>query len=135
MSRIAEPIEQRGTFAPRQPFTDNKDRLLSYDDQLRLTEVNIKGIELSRRIGRRADINIENYPPHMRYNKDLQAWELHVTYANFKKTVNVFVMRDEKDVRVIDKYLEKVPLKTGGNYYNFEGHSVFCVTRRSDSHV
>ena len=135
MSRIAEPIEQRGTFAPRQPFTDNKDRLLSYDDQLRLTEVNNKGIELSRRIGRRADINIENYPPHMQYNKDLQAWELHVTYANFKKTVNVFVMRDEKDVRVIDKYLEKVPLKTGANYYNLEGHSVFCVTSRSDSHV
>jgi hypothetical protein len=81
-SKTANPTPpvQRGTFAPRKPFTDNKDRLLGYDDQLRLEQVNVKGIELSSKIGRRADINTEMRPPKMDYNKDLECWELSIRY-------------------------------------------------------
>jgi cytochrome c oxidase subunit 2 len=136
-SKTADPTPpvQRGTFAPRKPFTDNKDRLLGYDEQLRLEEVNIKGIELSSKIGRRADINTEMRPPRMDYNKDLECWELSIRYWNFNRTKNVFYMRDEKDVKIIDKFLEKLPLKTGANYYKLEGNSAYCVSRRNDSNV
>jgi cytochrome c oxidase subunit 2 len=129
------PPVQRGTFAPRKPFTDNKDRLLGYDEQLRLEQVNIKGIELSSKIGRRADINTEMRPPRMDYNKDLECWELSIRYWNFNRTKNVFYMRDENDVKIIDKFLEKLPLKTGANYYKLEGNSAYCVSRRNDSNV
>jgi Cytochrome C oxidase subunit II, transmembrane domain len=134
ISKVAEPA-RRGTFAPRPVFTDDKDRVLPYDDQVRLTVVNIKGIELSRKIGRRADINTDYAPPNMHYNKDLQAWEFHVIFANLKKTRNVFIMRDDKDVKVVEKFIENVPLKTGANFYNVEGNSIYCVTRRGDSHI
>jgi Cytochrome C oxidase subunit II, transmembrane domain len=137
LSKVADPTPpvQRGTFAPRKPFTDNKDRLLGYDDQIRLEQVNIKGIELSSKIGRRADINTEMRPPRMDYNKDLECWELSIRYSNFNRTKNVFYMRDEKDVKIIDKFLEKLPLKTGANYYKLEGNSAYCVSRRNDSNV
>lgn len=97
--------------------------------------MNIKGIQLSRKLGRRADINTDYDPPNMHYNKDLQAWEFHVIYANFKKTRDVFIIRDDKDVKIVEKFMEKVPLKTGANFYNIEGNSIYCVTRRGDSHV